>query len=59
MIVLTVVLTAALSATTAGFVVHVNQRRHDRHMRQSGEYWRGVVLRLCAGEPDRERRPSS
>ena len=56
MIVLAVVLTAALSATAAGFVVHVNQRRHDRHMRQSGEYWRGVVLRLCAGEPDREDR---
>ena len=56
MIVLAVVLTAALSATAAGFVVHLNQRRHDRHMRQSGEYWRGVVLRQCAGEPDREDR---
>jgi len=56
MIVLTVVLTAALSATTAGFVVHVNQRRHDRHMRQAGEYWRGAILRQCAGSFYREDR---
>jgi len=56
MIILAVLLTAALSATAAGFVVHLNQRRHDRHMRQAGEYWRGVILRQCAGRFYREDR---
>ena len=56
MIVLAVLLTALLSAVAGGFALHLNQRRHDRHMRQAGEYWRGAMLRQCAGEPSREDR---
>jgi len=55
-IALAVLLTALLCATAGGVIVHRQERRHGRDMRQAGEYWMAAMLRQCAGEPDREDR---